>query len=421
MADVAAVAVAGAGTPARRRRPGALRLAVLRPPLTALGWSALALAVGGYLAGWWLGWIELIVLAAGCATALLVAVPFVVGRMRVDVVRRLAPDRVQVGDRARAVIDVVNPRALAVRPRTLTDRLTSAAGTYDRRLRVPRLAGGATHRIEYALPTRRRGRFEVGPAVFARTDPLHLLRREVRHTGTDVLWVHPRHAALGALPVGFAKDLEGPTSDTSPLGDVAFHSLRDYEPGDDYRHIHWMSTARSADRTPLVRHYVDNRRPHLAVVLDTRPPVDAAGLASEQFEIAVEIAASVATSALLHREPATVWTTSGPVLGRAAPGTRDDLLDRLALAEQGPGQHPTAAALAALRGDRSVSAVLLVTGPAAPTELLGFVQQVRRRARVIVARVWPPGTASADPLPGARLVDVDSLDAFGVAWRGIVR
>ena len=68
------------------------------------------------------------------------------------------------------------------------------------------------------------------------------------------------------LPVGFAKDLEGPTSDASPAGDIAFHALRPYQLGDDHRHIHWMSTARTG--TLMVRHYVDNRRPTLAVLLD---------------------------------------------------------------------------------------------------------------------------------------------------------
>src|SRR5690606_17562221 len=118
------------------------------------------------------------------------------------------------------------------RPRSLEDRFAGTSiGVHHRQLRVPRLPGGGSHRIEYPLPTRRRGRYEVGPALFARSDPLQLLRREVRHTGTDVLWVHPRYDAIAALPVGFAKDLEGPTTDTSPIGDVAFHSLREYEPG----------------------------------------------------------------------------------------------------------------------------------------------------------------------------------------------
>ena len=119
----------------------------------------------------------------------------------------------------------------------------------------------------YPLPTARRGVVQVGPALIVKTDLLHLMRREIEQTGVQTLWVHPRVAALAPLPVGFAKDLEGPTSDASPAGDVAFHALREYELGDDHRHIHWMSTARTG--TLMVRHYVDNRRPSITAVVDT--------------------------------------------------------------------------------------------------------------------------------------------------------
>ena len=390
-------------------------------PLTALGLLAVVLAVVGYLAGWQLGWIELIVLASGCTLALLIAAPFVIGRMRVDIARGLSSVRVRAGDPARAVIDVHNPRPTAVRPRTLDDRYQGHQGPQHRSLRVPRLAGGATHRIEYPLPTRRRGRYEVGPAVLTRTDPLHLLRREIRHSDSDVLWVHPRYDAVPALPVGFAKDLEGPTTDTSPIGDVAFHALREYQPGDDYRHIHWMSTARATTQTPLVRHYVDNRRPHLGVVLDTDP----AALQPAEFEVAVEVTASMAVSALAQREPVAVWTPAGPLLGRGAPGTRDDLLDKLAVVGHGGAGRDlvtaTETALAMLRGDRGVSAIALVTGGVPAVELLGYVTQLRRKVRVIVVRVWPPGEILPDVLPGARLLDVDARVGFVNAWGALAR
>ena len=49
------------------------------------------------------------VLAAGCLIVLAVAVPFVVGRLALDVERTLEPERVTVGDRAVAVMRVTNP------------------------------------------------------------------------------------------------------------------------------------------------------------------------------------------------------------------------------------------------------------------------------------------------------------------------
>jgi hypothetical protein len=143
-----------------------------------------------------------------------------------------------------------------------------------------------------------------------------------------------------------------------------------------------------------------------------------------EFEVAVEVAASMAVSALTQREPVAVWTSEGPLLGRGAPGTRDDLLDKLAVVGQGGGRHQapaTETALAMLRGDRGVSAVALVTGGVPAVELLGYVTQLRRKVRVIVVRVWPPGEILPDVLPGARLLDVDARVGFVNAWAVLAR
>ena len=70
-----------------------------RIPLTASGWTVLALGVVSYVGGWLLGWVELMVVAAGCLVVLLTAVPFIVGRLSLSVERVLEPERVTVGDR----------------------------------------------------------------------------------------------------------------------------------------------------------------------------------------------------------------------------------------------------------------------------------------------------------------------------------
>lgn len=380
-------------------------------PLTAAGISVLALGIGGYVGGWQLGWVELMVLAAGCGLALLLAAPWVIGRMRLDVLRTLEPARVMVGEPSLAVLDVTNPGRSRIRGRVVEDQV----GRDVVEVEVPSLASGATHQQVYRLPTERRGAVRVGPAVISRQDPLQLVRRQVRQADAETLFVHPRHRAVASLPVGYAKDLEGPTSETSPAGDVAFHALREYQPGDDYRHIHWLSTARTG--TAMVRHYVDNRRPQLLVLLDERSSV----ANTDQFEVAVEIAASFAVSSFLHQQPVAVWSTTGPILGRARPGGRDDLLDQLSVVEQGTGGDPGRTALHGLRTEAGTSAVILVTGSAAAEQLVGFASQVRRRARVIIVRVWPAGEVQAGVVPGARVLDVDSLDRFCRAWQSVAR
>jgi uncharacterized protein (DUF58 family) len=386
-------------------------------PLTAIGTLALALAIVGYIAGWRLGWIELTVISCACMLALLLALPFVLGRMQLDVERGLAQNRVLVGDQATATFTFHNPRSTPVRGRELLDLVTSVNGDWKRHhpVKVPALGSGGSASDSYQLPKLGRGRYLVGPAVVSRADPLQLMRRQVAHTEQDTLWVHPRYDPVAALPVGFAKDLEGPTSETSPVGDVAFHSLREYSPGDDFRHIHWMSTARA--NRPMVRHYVDNRRPHLAVLLDNGTEA----LGPDEFEIAVEIVASLAVSSFLHREPIAVWAGDEALLGRGAAGDRDTVLDQLATVQQAGrfDARPVAAAL--VRTEHGVSAMVYVTGGVASADLLPMVREVRRRARVVVVRVWSPGASRHQPVPGAHVIDIETRSGFVAAWLGFAK
>lgn len=389
--------------------------ALRRLPLTAVGWLAAGLAVVCLIAGWQLGWLELTVLGTGCAIALAFAIPFVLGRMRLTITRRLVRERIRVGETADAEFEFHNDSGRPSRGRTLLDRI-SADGEAPtvRVVRVPALGAGATALVDYELDGLHRGRYQLGPAVIGRSDPLQLVQRDDARTGTDVLWVHPRSERVGALPVGFAKDLEGPTTETSPAGDVAFHSLREYEFGDDVRHIHWLSTART--RTPMVRHYVDNRRPSLAVLLDNRDTI----FDADTFELAIEIVASLVDSAFAHSEPVAVWANEQVVVGKGASADRDQAFDRLALLGLSDTGDPLTASTLLPRFEPGVSAVALVTGAIGSAQLLPVVRSLRRRVRVIVIRVWPIGQVTTSPIPGANTLDVDSLESFTVRWRGLV-
>jgi uncharacterized protein (DUF58 family) len=388
-----------------------LNTARLALPFTTAGYVVAVLCLVAYVGGWQLGWVELMVVAAGCLLALVIAVPFVIGRIRLELRRSLAPQRVTVGERALAVLTVENHGRAPSRPLVVEDRV----GGRWQQLEVGALGAGDSHPYTYELPTQRRGVLTIGPAVIAREDPLRMMRREVRHAGEQQFWVHPRWRPLPPLSVGFAKDLEGPTSDTSPKGDVAFHALREYQLGDDYRHIHWMSTARV--NSPMVRHYVDNRRPELLVMIDDRR----LSLPDDPFEVAIEIAASIAVSSLAQDQPVALWTTNGPVSGRSRPGGREQILDRLAAADPVDTGDLARASMLALRSEPRTSALVLVTGPVEVHDLALLAAEARRKVKVLIARVWPKGEVEPGQIPGARVIDVDSLDGFCRAWEGVAR
>ncbi|MEZ5230576.1 MAG: DUF58 domain-containing protein [Acidimicrobiales bacterium] len=239
-------------------------------PLTRSGSTIGFLALASYLAGWLLGWNELMVCAAGCGLALLFAVGFVIGRHRVEVTRALSHDRVTVGEAATSTLTITNPGRTPVGPRRVEERSGERWTTID----ITGLGPGATTSVDHLLDTRRRGIVDVGPAVIAKADPLGLMRREVEQAGVDQAVGAAARRVAPTGSGGVAKISRGPTSDTSPAGDVSFHAIREYSFGDDHRHVHWMSTARTG--TLMVRHYVDNRRPQLAITAfgNLRPDAD---------------------------------------------------------------------------------------------------------------------------------------------------
>ena len=97
------------------------------------------------------------------------------------------------------------------------------------------------------------------------------------------------------------------------------------------------------------------------------------------------------------------------------------MLDQLSLARQQPGADPIDSATTMLRSEPGASAVAFITGGVPTEDLLLLVDELRRRVRVIVVRVWPPADLVNDSVPGARMIDVDSLAGFGASWKTLTR
>ena len=176
-----------------------------------------------------------------------------------------------------------------------------------------------------------------------RQDPFGLVRVEQVRGEVTTAFVHPPTVELDPLPASFERSLDGPTSDTAPQGNQAFHQLREYVPGDDRRMIHWRSSARTG--TLMVRQHVDTSLPDLTVVLDTRAARWEGD--DDAFEVAVEIAASLVVTCARRGFPVRLLTTDGQHWDAPVRPAGGDVLPRPAgrrgsrpIAGDGDGSRP---------------------------------------------------------------------------------
>lgn len=330
--------VAGPAASALWRRLRAV-FAVVRP----VTWVLIVVAAVLWIVGARLGWKELVVAAVVMVAALVLCTLFLVGRTAYDVGLDLNRTRVVVGERAVGALTLANTGTRAILPSRVVLPVGAGRGVFA----IKRLAAGETAEELFAIPTTRRAVLAVGPVSVVRGDPLGLFERVQRRDRPVDLYVHPRTVSFSGQSLGFVRDLDGlPTTDLSP-DDVSFHALREYQAGDDLRHVHWKSTARVG--SVMVRQYEETRRSHFVIGL-SRGAADYAD--PDEFELAVSIAGSLGLRAIRDSQRVEVL-----VHGRTLPAaTGKQLLDSLSGVEQA---RPREGSVVELAG--AVAAAVAVT------------------------------------------------------------
>ena len=249
-------------------------------------------------------------------------IPLTARNAPLELNREVYPLRVARGEIAVGLLTVRNQSP------TWGQRLSAQerVGRREIPVRIGQLPPHAAVEVRYELPTSRRGVIDVGPLRWDRTDPLGLVRRRSALPGTAVLYVHP---AVHRFPLGTAAQNaqgEQARTDLALEGSITFHTLREYVPGDDLRRIHWRASAHRGEL--MVRQNIDVTPPKATIVLIT----DAALYANhDDFEHAVDVAASAAVGAVRAGQAVSLWTTGGLRLSaNGAPEESMLFLDRLA-------------------------------------------------------------------------------------------
>lgn len=327
--------------------------------VSRLGWTVLGLAAVAWFLAFRFGWSEFATVAAVLLVLFAIACLFTIGRQQLSVRLDIDPLRVRVGEASAARVQVENTAKTPLFPLGLE----FPVGVSLARFVLPMLSPGVRHDELVVIPTSRRGVIEIGPVLTQRGDPFGLVRREVVWADRQEVFVHPRTVALEPVGSGLLRDLEGhPTNDVS-MSDLAFHTLREYAPGDDRRYIHWRSSAKLSGAAGagefLVRQFLDTRRSHIAVVVDV---AESSYRTPEEFELAVSVGASVAMRAMADEMDLTV-VCGDHAVDKPPPYLA---LDTFARAEHGEWDLPGAVGkMHRLAPDASVA--VLVSG-----SLLGF-------------------------------------------------
>jgi uncharacterized protein (DUF58 family) len=293
--------------------------------LTVRGTAVLVVSAALLGAGLWGRYPLFLLLGVAGLAAVVVAIVVTVRGVRVAVTRDVYPDRVQRGEQALGKLKVRNTSKRWQSGFTAVDQ----AGRFHRTVRVHGLAPGAEKPYDYTLPTPQRGRMPVGPLKLLRMDPFGLARNSLTTGETVTLWVHPRtHPAL-ARTGGFPRHHHEGTSNENLRGSLDLRELREYQPGDEVRDIHWKATARTGQL--MVKQSIDPDQPRLTVLLDTRRNT----LPAPAFEEAVDVAASLLRAAALAGHHSRLLTSCGTDLATAGgPLAARQLLDQLCLQQQ---------------------------------------------------------------------------------------
>ncbi|QJU53249.1 DUF58 domain-containing protein [Herbiconiux sp. KACC 21604] len=405
----------------------------------AAGVAVLVMAAGGLAAGLLLGWTELLVIGVVAGLVALGAAAFLLGRSELEVSVAVLEGRVVAGTPATALVRVRNVSRRARRPGVAE----VALGARVQSVAVPRLAAGEQAELRVALPAARRGVLVVGPVTVVRRDPLGLARREIVRSETTSLYVHPATVDLPVEAPGLLRDLEGVATGDPADSDMSFQALRAYLPGDDRRHIHWKSTAKTG--AFLVRQFEQTRRSHV-IVLQSTSPVDYDS--PEEFELGVSVAASIAARLLRDRTAVSVYaghpglsghsgqrvgrspdvagaSRAGATTSRAAQRTngllrshaRIPLLDDLSGVQPEPG---TAGVVTAARrvaetvGD--VSSLFLVAGSTVTArQWRAAAAHLPRGVEVVAVVARPESTPTLVRIDSVRITRIGYLDDLGRA------
>lgn len=397
-----------------------------RPTPTLRGWTVgvcgvIALVGAALLSSQVLLFVGVLLTLAPLAAMAAIALD----RPALTVDRSFVPASVAAGEAAEVRLRVRNESARPTPDFTWVDALPPQIASVAKQS-FPSLAaatgtgvsrGSEAQTLRYSARTLRRGAYLVGPLRIERTDPFGLARCGYEVGESKALLVTPRVSLLGA---GGADQARGEGTDP----ELVRHSIpsadevipREYHPGDPLRRVQWRATARLG--RIMVRQEEQLSNPAAWVLLDT---VAARPGASEAFERAVELAASVALHLLELGYLVDVHETGERQLTGSyeLPGGDHLLIGQLASVAQTrdvDGDYAGRLALALRAGGTAPAFAILVDGDEASWRELAALRRFADPAIVFLATPAAQAAEAALGEAGWVCVPLDEQTDASAAW-----
>lgn len=214
-------------------------------------------------------------------------------------VQRRFVDRAFFGDQVRVEVTVRNTGWLPVPWLEMNETLPVQLAAPPFYRQVVSLGPHQRHKARYTLSCRRRGYYPIGPLTMQAGDLLGIERRGVMQAEPNYLIVYPQVVPLQQLGLPTRSPLVALPAQSYLFEDPArVRGVRDYQPGDSPRRIHWTATA-SVGRL-LVKQYQPAIARETLICLDMDQEDYARGQRYTATELAIVVAASVASHIVLR-------------------------------------------------------------------------------------------------------------------------
>jgi len=160
---------------------------------------------------------------------------------------------------------------------------------------VPSLWPGERVSLTYTARALKRGVYQWNPLQISASDPFGIFPRFVPFDAPGEAIVYPRpielRGGLARSGIEARAQSSGERARGSESG-LDFYGIRDYQPGDDLRRIHWPATARHGKLTVI--EFDRGASENIAVVLDTSEGSEFGSGLDTSLEVGVRAAASLA-------------------------------------------------------------------------------------------------------------------------------